>query len=134
MDNKIEGIVNRDVTTNECPWLENDIQKGVKVFKYFGPTYGCIGTGIAVTFVYHVEPFFELPKDSIDFIKNSCNNEIKDLLVLIRNGLDLYIKIEFDSNKQQEFAIIEDAIENRIELNKDDATRLVNFLINWIKD
>ena len=56
----------RDITTEECPWLENTILKGQIVYSYTGCTYGCIGhNGKAVSLELGVDPFFELPYDSI---------------------------------------------------------------------
>lgn len=59
-------VVNRDVSKEECPWLDHYIRKGLRVYKYRGHTYGCISPGgVAVTAVENVEPFFELPKDAL---------------------------------------------------------------------
>ena len=62
-------ILNRDVTTDECPWLEETIAKGMPVTRYTGPTYGCIDVynGVAVTMseVSNETPFFELPYSAL---------------------------------------------------------------------
>lgn len=56
----------RDVTKTECPWLDEDIKKGQEVFRYKNYTYGCISpSGIAVTIMDGVEPFFELPREAV---------------------------------------------------------------------
>ena len=55
----------RKVTTEECFWLDEDMNEGDIVYVYDGYTYGCIGDGIAVTKEYDVTPFFELPLDSL---------------------------------------------------------------------
>jgi len=59
-------IVTRDVQTTECPWLETDVPKGTRVYRYGGVTYGCIGPdGIAVTAEPGALPFFELPRGAV---------------------------------------------------------------------
>lgn len=57
--------LNRKVTRKECPWLERDLLMGEEVFEYTGYTYGCIGTGKAVTFEEGKTPFFEVPRDAL---------------------------------------------------------------------
>lgn len=60
--------VNRDVTKKECSWLEDTIEKGTLVFEYNGHTYGCISPdGMAVTLQMNTTPFFELPKNTLEF-------------------------------------------------------------------
>lgn len=58
-------ITNRDITTGECPWLDEDIKKGTVVYEYEGCTYGCIGKGMACTLIEGEDPFFELPIDCL---------------------------------------------------------------------
>ena len=54
--------VNYDVTPDECPWLHETVEKGTIVYKFYGATYGCIGSGIAVTLSKEGDnPFFEMP-------------------------------------------------------------------------
>jgi hypothetical protein len=56
----------RDVTVNECQWLDRDFKKGEIVFEYPLYTYGCIGNkGVACSEKDSESPFFELPKDSL---------------------------------------------------------------------
>lgn len=56
----------RDVTRKECPWLDNDIVAGTKVFAYWGCTYGCISpSGRAVSLEQGKEPFMEIPVDAL---------------------------------------------------------------------
>jgi len=57
----------RDVTQEECDWLDETIKSGTIVYKFYGSTYGCIGpNGVAVTFSEEGNnPFFELPFDSL---------------------------------------------------------------------
>lgn len=59
-------ILNRDVTTEECHWLEEDISKGTVMYVYNGYTYGCIQpSGTACTMVDGETPFMEIPNDAI---------------------------------------------------------------------
>jgi hypothetical protein len=58
--------VNRLITTDECPWLREDIREGVYVHKYKGHTYGCLSKeSVAVTLQKNILPFLELPKDAL---------------------------------------------------------------------
>ena len=61
------GIVTRNVTKDECKWLNQDILAGKVLFKFDKYDYGCTGpTGIACTHSpYGDYPFFELPKNAI---------------------------------------------------------------------
>ena len=59
-------ILSRDVTIEECGWLDKDMKKGEVVFFYSGYTYGCINEGTAVTKEDGVLPFFELPDDALN--------------------------------------------------------------------
>ena len=59
-------IVDRLVTVDECPWLDEDVQPGTTVFTFSGQTYGCIGpNGIAVSYSPYEYPFFEIPRNAI---------------------------------------------------------------------
>lgn len=58
-------ILNRDVTKKECPWLDRTLRHGEEVFAYDGCTYGCIASGVAVTFKEGQTPFFEVPRDAL---------------------------------------------------------------------
>ena len=56
----------RDVTMDECKWLQQDFKKGDTIYRYNGCTYGCISPdGSAFTLVKDEEPFFELPNDAV---------------------------------------------------------------------
>ena len=67
MKNKV-GIINRDITPDECPWLDETVAKGTTVIRFDKYTYGCIADGIAVTKdVLGDYPFFEVPRDSVDW-------------------------------------------------------------------
>ena len=60
--------VTRDVTVEECPWLEKTVYTGHYVWEYLNYTYGCItDTGIAVSEQHGRTPFYELPKDALSF-------------------------------------------------------------------
>ena len=59
----------RKVTDKECSWLSENIKKGTIVYEYSGCTYGCIGSGVAVTYIKDQTPFFELPVNSLKEIK-----------------------------------------------------------------
>lgn len=60
----------RDVTVDECPWLEGTIVKGALLWHCDKPTYGCVSpSGIAVTAAEdRGYPFFELPQDAVEDI------------------------------------------------------------------
>ena len=62
-----EYLLNRDVTSHECDWLEETIKEGTIVYRCSRPAYGCIGPGgIAVTFKEDGDyPFFELPLEAL---------------------------------------------------------------------
>lgn len=58
--------INREVTQDECPWMEEPLEAGTVVFEYLGYTYGCISpNGMAVTFASGETPFFEIPMDAL---------------------------------------------------------------------
>jgi hypothetical protein len=59
-------IVTRDVTPEECHWLTTTIKRGHIVHEYNGCTYGCIGSGIAVTDNLNETPFYEMPRSALD--------------------------------------------------------------------
>jgi hypothetical protein len=62
----MEYILNRDVTQDECPWLDKDFKKGEKVYSYGGATYGCISNdGTACCLIEGEDPFFELPENAL---------------------------------------------------------------------
>ena len=56
----------RDVTLNECNWLDRDYKKGEIVFEYPLYTYGCVSNhGVACSEKDSESPFFELPTDAL---------------------------------------------------------------------
>ncbi len=63
-------ILTRDVTQSECPWLIRDFKNGEVVLPYEGITYGCIsGDGVACS-LDGSEPFFELPENAVDVLRD----------------------------------------------------------------
>lgn len=59
-------VIVRDLTPEDCHWLDGTITKGTLVYHYTGYTYGCISrNGIAVSLVLGETPFFEVPNDSV---------------------------------------------------------------------
>jgi hypothetical protein len=60
----------RDVTQNECPWLDMDRRTGTVVYRCTKATYGAISwTGIACTDDPHGGyPFFELPANAVEAV------------------------------------------------------------------
>lgn len=65
--------VTRNVTQDECNWLESTVEAGTIVYRYFGYTYGCIGSGMAVTREEGNAPFFELPRDALSSIEEDSD-------------------------------------------------------------
>ncbi|MFA5098995.1 MAG: hypothetical protein WC461_02145 [Candidatus Paceibacterota bacterium] len=65
MDKK--GRLIREVTTQECPWLGANLKKGKIVYRFNGCTYGCIGSGIAVSDKPGKNPFYEIPRDAVEW-------------------------------------------------------------------
>jgi len=66
--------VKETVTEAMAPWLNNEdllaFRQDAVVFEYLGPTYGCIGDGIAVSVRPNMTPFFELPEEYLEEIKD----------------------------------------------------------------
>ena len=59
-------VLNRNVTIQECPWLDEDLPKGTVVWSYDDHTYGCVSSkGVAVTAKAAETPFFEVPLDAV---------------------------------------------------------------------
>ncbi len=58
-------VLTRDITTHECPWLEETVLKDRVVEKYEGATYGCIGPGGMACCYHQNGPFFELPANAL---------------------------------------------------------------------
>jgi hypothetical protein len=57
----------RDITPEECHWLDETVPAGKTVFEYTDNTYGCISpAGIAVSDEPHATPFYELPRTALD--------------------------------------------------------------------
>ncbi len=65
-ENNQRRYLQRDVTPDECPWLEDTMKKGTRVFLFHGHTYGLIGPGgVATTEKFNVMPFTELPDEAL---------------------------------------------------------------------
>lgn len=65
-----KGMLNKDVTKKECPWLDKDLKKGKVVYEYTGYTYGVIGRmGVAVSDQSGKGPFYEVPCSAITWDK-----------------------------------------------------------------
>lgn len=62
----MEYELTREVTRAECHWLDHDLAEGIRVFRYYGPTYGCVsGAGLAVSEKPDDPPFFEVPRNAL---------------------------------------------------------------------
>jgi hypothetical protein len=59
--------LSRDVTPDECHWLQRDYKAGERVYRCNRATYGAIGwRGTACTLSPDGDyPFFELPTDAL---------------------------------------------------------------------
>lgn len=65
-----KGIISRDLTKSECPWLEEGVVAGAIVYEFHGPTYGNISqSGVAVSSKAGENPYFEVPRDAVEFDK-----------------------------------------------------------------
>lgn len=60
----LTGKIIQKLTIDECPWLDEEIKEGTKVYEFTGCTYGCVGDGIAVSFAPD-GPFCEVPEYAI---------------------------------------------------------------------
>ena len=62
----MEYITSRDVTVADCRWLPRDVEKGTKLFKYTGHTYGVVDPGhIPITFEKDQQPFYAFPENAL---------------------------------------------------------------------
>ena len=69
----------RNVTKEECSWLDKTFEKDDEVFQYYGCTYGCISNyGVACSIEKDKEPFFELPLNSVLALRDKNNRVIDD--------------------------------------------------------
>lgn len=60
--------VTRDITTEECPWLDKPITKGTIVYKCWGYDYGSVDHRVGAFVTFNEEgkyPGFELPLTAI---------------------------------------------------------------------
>jgi len=59
------GVLTKELTKKEFPWLPRDLEEGSLVFKHYD-VYGlCRSNHVAFTLYPNTFPFFEAPKDSI---------------------------------------------------------------------
>lgn len=58
-------ITLREITTDECFWLDKPVPQGTMVVLYTGPTFGVISDGVAVTIPGWGHAFTEIPWDAI---------------------------------------------------------------------
>ncbi len=69
MNKSIVYELTRNIARTEFRWLKRDFKKSEIVYRYYGPTYDCIGcNGYAFTIKPNELPFFELPKDSVSIM------------------------------------------------------------------
>lgn len=76
-----EGRMTRTLTLDECPWLEEVIEsfrKGNPVFKNTAPSYGCTSPDGEPVCLQRGGEFYEVPKDSVRWIKVPVNDEEMD--------------------------------------------------------
>ncbi len=59
------GRLTRNITLRECPWLEADLKKGHVVYECRLPTYGAMGSGIAVSDKPDKYPCYEVPQGTV---------------------------------------------------------------------
>jgi len=59
----------RQVTQQECHWLERTYEIDNIVFRFYDPTYKCIGqNGWVFCDAIDTSPFFELPNDAVSIM------------------------------------------------------------------
>ncbi len=59
----------RNITKEECSWLDRNFREGEVVHRYSDHTYNCISPdGIACS-IDGKTPFFELPADALELVK-----------------------------------------------------------------
>jgi hypothetical protein len=68
MNKEMKFKLIRDVTSKECRWLDKTFKEGEIVYLYYGCTYGCCKDS-AYTEEYDKTPFFELPNNAVEIIK-----------------------------------------------------------------
>lgn len=63
---KTTGKLNRDVTKNECFWLDKNYKNGTPV-KICTETYGCVSENGYGVYLEGNDFFLEIPKNAIDW-------------------------------------------------------------------
>lgn len=62
------GVVKKDLSPDEYDWLTHTIPKGTMVYRFYGQTFGSISDdGVAMSLEPDKNPFFEVPKDLIEW-------------------------------------------------------------------
>ena len=62
------GIITKQLTPAEYPWLDRVLHKGTAVFEFVGETFGCVTPeGTAVALEPNSYPFVEVPTGSVIF-------------------------------------------------------------------
>lgn len=62
------GIVTQDLSPETYHWLTKAIPKGTVVHRFYGQTFGAVSDdGIACTLEPDKHPFFEVPKQLIEW-------------------------------------------------------------------
>jgi hypothetical protein len=58
----------RDVSPEQYPWLGRELREGTELVAFRGATYGCIGPdGVAMS-LDGDNPFFEIPRDALEWL------------------------------------------------------------------
>lgn len=64
----LKGKINRKLSAKEYVWLKKTLKKGKVVYLYTGQTFGCVSDdGVAITRKPDKTPFFEVPRDAVDW-------------------------------------------------------------------
>jgi hypothetical protein len=62
--------ITRDVTPDECSWLEGTLERGKELHEYIGYTYGVVSpAGVACSLNSGETPFFEVPITALEVLK-----------------------------------------------------------------
>ena len=67
----------RDVTPDECDWLDATVPAESIVQEFRGATYGAIADGVACSWDGN-NPFFELPWDAVEVVDWDSLERIND--------------------------------------------------------
>ena len=64
----MKGKLNRDVTTNECFWLDKNYKEGTPLVLFTGQTFGCTSDYGEPVLLENNDFFLEIPSDAIDWV------------------------------------------------------------------